>query len=102
VFVFHGYTELFLEGKWVKATPAFNKSLCEFIGVHPLEFNGREDSIFQEYDDGVHFMEYIHFHGTFSDIPLDYFIATLRKHYPHLFADTSQERGMENFFFRLE
>jgi transglutaminase-like putative cysteine protease len=102
VFAFHGYTELFLNGKWVKATPAFNKSLCEKLGVKPLEFNGLEDSVFQEYDDGVHFMEYIHFHGTFDDIPLDYFIATLRKHYPHLFSDTSQEGEMEKHFFKMQ
>jgi transglutaminase-like putative cysteine protease len=102
IFAFHGYTELFLNGKWVKATPAFNKSLCQKLGVNALEFNGLEDSVFQEYEDGIHFMEYIHFHGTFDDIPLEYFIQTLRKHYPHLFADTAVERGMEAFFFRLE
>jgi hypothetical protein len=102
VFAFHGYTELYLEGKWVKATPAFNKSLCEFIGVRPLDFNGRDDAIFQEYDDGVRFMEYIHFHGIFSDIPLELFIKTLRKHYPHLFADTSKEKEMEPYFFQIE
>ena len=28
LFVYHGYTDFFLEGKWVKATPAFNKELC--------------------------------------------------------------------------
>jgi hypothetical protein len=47
-------------------------------------------------------MEYIHFHGTFDDIPLDYFIATLRKHYPHLFSDTSQEGEMEKHFFKMQ
>ena len=26
LFVYHGYTDLYLEGKWVKATPAFNLS----------------------------------------------------------------------------
>ena len=29
LFVFHGFTEFFLEGKWVKATPAFNRELCK-------------------------------------------------------------------------
>jgi hypothetical protein len=42
-----------------------------------------------------------HFHGTFDDIPLEYFITVLRKTYPHLFADTAQERGMESFFFNV-
>ena len=33
LFVYHGYAELFLGGKWIKATPTFNKSLCEKFGV---------------------------------------------------------------------
>ena len=45
LFVFHGYTELYLDGKWVKATPAFNLSLCTKFRVKPLEFDGRADSI---------------------------------------------------------
>ena len=46
IFVWHGYTDLFLEGKWVKATPAFNIELCDKFRVLPLEFDGREDSLF--------------------------------------------------------
>ncbi|MEW6187909.1 MAG: transglutaminase-like domain-containing protein, partial [Thermodesulfobacteriota bacterium] len=40
LFVYHGYTDFFLKGKWVKATPAFNKELCERHKVAPLDFNG--------------------------------------------------------------
>ena len=36
LFVFHGYTELWLDGQWIKATPAFNRSLCEKAGIRPL------------------------------------------------------------------
>ena len=50
VFYYHGYTSLFLEDKWVKATPAFNIELCEKFGLHPLEFNGLEDSLYHEFD----------------------------------------------------
>ena len=50
LFVYHGYTDFFLEGKWVKATPAFNKELCVRHRVAPLEFDGREDSIFQPFN----------------------------------------------------
>ncbi len=72
LFVYHGFTEFYLEGKWVKATPAFNIELCKRHKVIPLEFNGREDSIFQPYSiDKKQFMEYLEDHGTFSDIPLD-------------------------------
>ena len=47
VFVFHGYTELWLDQRWVKVTPAFNRELCRKYRVAPLEFNGRDDALFQ-------------------------------------------------------
>jgi hypothetical protein len=71
LFVYHGYTDFFLEGKWVKATPAFNKELCVRHRVAPLEFNGREDSIFQPFNqENNRFMEYLDFFGTYDDIPV--------------------------------
>lgn len=82
IFTFHGYTEFYLEGKWVKATPAFNKELCERHGVAPLEFNGREDSMFQPYTaDRKKFMEYLEFHGTFADIPVHEIVHAFEKTY---------------------
>lgn len=39
VFHWHAYTDLHLEGRWVKATPAFDLALCERFGVLPLEFD---------------------------------------------------------------
>ena len=72
LFVYHGYTDFFLEGKWVKATPAFNKELCLRHRVAPLEFNGREDSIFQPFNqENNRFMEYVEFFGTYDDIPVE-------------------------------
>ena len=53
MFYHHGYVELELDGRWVKATPAFDRALCEHFGVLPLEFDGREDSVFQPYDGPV-------------------------------------------------
>ena len=50
LFVYHGFIEFFLEGKWVKATPVFNAKICNRHNVDPLEFNGHEDSIFQTYN----------------------------------------------------
>ncbi len=82
LFVFHGFTEFFLEGKWVKATPAFNRELCERFGVEPLEFNGREDSIFQAAGAGQRkFMEYVEFYGSYADIPVDAIVAGFQKTY---------------------
>ena len=88
VFVFHGYTELYLQDSWVKATPVFNLSLCERFGVRPLEFDGRHDSIFHEYDaHGNRHMEYLHDYGQFADLPFDMMVAEFRRHYPHMYKD---------------
>lgn len=85
VLAFHGCVELYLDDKWVKATPAFNSELCHKLGVEPLEFNGEEDAIFQEFGkNGQRFMEYIEIHGSFDDLPYDLFMAELKKHYGHL------------------
>ncbi len=92
VLVFHGYAELYLAGKWVKATPAFNRELCERLGVPPLPFDGVNDSLFQQYTpDGSQFMEYLHDYGPFADIPRELFIRELQKHYPHVFQNPTIE-----------
>jgi transglutaminase-like putative cysteine protease len=72
LFVYHAFVELYLEGKWVKATPAFNRELCERHKVPPLEFNGREDSIFQPYNEqNRKYMEYVEFLETCEDVPVE-------------------------------
>lgn len=82
--VYHGYCELWLGGRWVAATPAFNRKLCEHLGVTPLEFDGREDSVFQEYDPVAgRFMEYVEDHGAHAEIPFEAMISAWRRHYPH-------------------
>lgn len=82
LFVFHGYTEFFLDGKWVKATPAFNTELCRRHRVKPLEFNGCEDSIFQPFnEDRQFFMEYVKDHGTFADLPMEQILAAMKTTY---------------------
>jgi transglutaminase-like putative cysteine protease len=76
VFVFHGYTEFLLDGRWVKATPAFNLELCRKHRVAPLEFNGSEDSIFHPFsEDRRLFMEYVRDHGSFADVPVKRIVA---------------------------
>jgi transglutaminase-like putative cysteine protease len=76
VFVYHGMAEFYLEGRWVKATPAFNIEFCQKFGVKPLDFNGREDSIFQPYDtQKQQYMEYIVYHGCFADVPVPEIVA---------------------------
>jgi transglutaminase-like putative cysteine protease len=86
-FVYHGYTDLYLEGRWVKATPAFDRGLCEKFGVRALEFDGRADSLFQPTDmAGRRHMEYLRDRGARADVPVAEIMAAFTQHYPGLVA----------------
>ncbi len=86
VFAFHGYMEFLLDGEWVKATPAFNRQLCEKFGLPPLEWDGVHDAIFQPADaEGRLFMSYLRDRGTFADMPYDAMVTAFRETYPHWF-----------------
>jgi len=92
IFRMHGFIELYLNGKWLKATPAFNRQLCELMNVEPLEFDGLHDSIFQEYtESGEAHMEYVNDHGLFEDVPHAFIVAGIRNAYPHLFTESGGE-----------
>ena len=89
----HGYVEVFIADKWGSATPAFNKSLCDKLGVDVLEFNGRDNAIFQQYDKkGEQFMEYLEDYGSFDDFPLDFVSRNIIQHYPSI-AETVKNQG---------
>ncbi|MDO8448669.1 MAG: transglutaminase family protein [Rhodoferax sp.] len=82
VFAWHGYTDIWLDGAWRKATPAFNVQLCEKFGLLPLEFDGTSDSIYHPFDRaGNRHMEYVKQRGTFNDLPLAEIVATFREIY---------------------
>jgi transglutaminase-like putative cysteine protease len=86
LFIYHGFTELWLEGKWVKATPAFNLDLCRKFRVKALEFDGRSDSIFHPFDeDERRHMEYLRDRGSFADVPVAEIQRAFREHYPGLY-----------------
>lgn len=82
LFVCHGFVELYLGGKWVKATPAFNSALCERHHVPPLDFSGREDSLFQPYNlKNQKFMEYVTIRGVYADVPVGEIVAAWKETY---------------------
>lgn len=85
IFRWHSYTELYLSGRWVKATPAFDRALCDRVGIKPLEFDGVTDSLFQPFDRaGRRHMEYLKDRGAFSDVPFDTIKADFLVSYPSL------------------
>lgn len=86
LFVFHGYVEMLLDGRWVKATPAFDAALCERFGVKPIEFDGIHDALFHAYDEKnqLH-MEYVKQRGTHDDLPFETMIQAFREAYPTIF-----------------
>lgn len=87
IFRMHGFIELYLNGRWVKATPAFNRQLCELMKVEPLAFDGVHDSVFQEYtESGEAHMEYVNNHGVFDDVPHAFIVDGVRAAYGHLFS----------------
>ena len=85
LFTWHSYAELHLEDRWVKATPAFNQSLCERLELQPLEFDGRTDSLLHPFDRvGRRHMEYLNDHGSFDDVPFELIQEDFRARYPAL------------------
>ena len=81
-FVFHGYAEIMLNRRWVKATPAFNAELCVLHQVDPLEFDGHSDAVYQSYNrEGDIYIEYLAYHGTFDDVPVDAIVNAWREAY---------------------
>jgi transglutaminase-like putative cysteine protease len=87
VFRFHALTSVHLEGRWVRATPVFNRTLCRLYGITPLEFDGRADSMSHPYDsNGRRYMEFLHEHGEFDDFPYELVIEGIREAHPRLCA----------------
>jgi len=97
LFVYHGYAELHLEGKWVKATPTFNLALCRKFRVRPLEFDGRSDSIFHAFDeDERRHMEYLRDRGSYADVPAAQIQQAFRETYPK-FYQLGRDAAKETF-----
>lgn len=85
VLIYHGYTALYLDNRWIKVTPAFNLSLCRKFGIRPLEFDGEHDSLFHEYDiQGNKHMEYVRDRGQYADLPFEQIMDAFKRYYPRL------------------
>lgn len=102
MFYWHGYTAIYLDEKWLKATPAFNIELCRKFSIKPLEFDGRGDSIYHPFDlKGNRHMEYLNYRGEYADVPAEAIIETFRREYMgDSEADTPPSTFIEGDFDR--
>lgn len=88
-FRWHAYTELLLGDAWVKATPTFDRALCQRCGIEPLAFDGRTNAMMHPYDrKGQKHMEYVQDRGVHAEVPLEAVMATLRAESPGLFEQS--------------
>jgi transglutaminase-like putative cysteine protease len=85
VFYYHGFNEIYLRGNWVKATVAFNRTLCEKARLGTLEFDGVHDSIYHPFDlAGQRYMEYLRDYGSFADLPYESIVEKFVAVYPEM------------------
>ena len=89
IFAHHGYGVVWLHGRWIKATPTFNRTLCAKAGIRVLDFNGVDDAIFHPFDAAGHrHMEYLKDDGWRWDFDLQELDDAYREHSPHWYDGT--------------
>jgi len=85
IMAYHTYVELFLDGRWVKATPSFDIGFCQKFGLVPVDFDGEHDALLHHLDkDGRLHIQYVADYGTRADFPIGEVIGALKRTYPHL------------------
>jgi len=98
VFFFHGYSELFLGGRWLKAAPTFNRELCDRFGVKPMDFDGTADALLHPFDtSGRRHMEYVNERGSFDDLPFETMIEVFDASYGDFFSSEDEQEADEVF-----
>lgn len=88
-----------IDGKWIRATPAFDIGLCERFRIRPLEFDGYSDALFHPYDlDGKRHMEYLRYRGEFADVAFEQMRETFLTEYGFIppIPDADFDRDVEN------
>lgn len=91
VFAWHGYSEAYIDDRWVKVSPTFDTAMCERVGVEPLEFDGVNDALLPAFDRGGR-MEYVRDHGVFHDVPARFLAAEMPRLYPF-----TRDGGIDRF-----
>jgi len=72
VLPFHGFAELFVDGRWVHASPAYDIATCRRKRFIPVEFDGINDAKDSRYtENGEPHVEHLEYHGPYDDFPWD-------------------------------
>ncbi len=84
IMYYHGYSELYLNNKWVKLTPSFDPETSIKGGFIPMvEFDGEHDAVFPKFDnEGNKYGEYVLDRGVHADLPLDEIDVVFERFYP--------------------
>ena len=76
LFSCHGYSELYLKNKWIKATPAFDLAMCRENRIVPVEFDAGKDGILHSHNmDGKLHIEYVRDREFYVGVPMDEILA---------------------------
>jgi transglutaminase-like putative cysteine protease len=82
LFIYHGYSEIWIDGRWQKVSSAFNKEMCTRFGTKVLEWDGTGDALMHPFDEsGNRHMEYVNQRGSFADLPLAEILAAFDETY---------------------
>lgn len=92
IFAWHGYSQLFLGGRWVSFSPTFDPGACRRAGVPPLEFDGEHDALLQSFDGTGATMRYVKWHGIFHEVPAQFLAAEM----PRLYS-FARDHGITRF-----
>jgi transglutaminase-like putative cysteine protease len=94
VFHYHCLVSLKLGDRWLRATPVFNRRLCQLYRMTPLDFDGESDCVHHPFDEsGQKNMEILKDHGEFDDLPHGMILAGLRRTHGALFASPTRFRA---------
>ncbi len=68
----HGYVEMYIDGKWVHASPGYDLATCQKGGFVPVDFDGVNDAKDSPCDrEGRPHIEHVKDHGHYADFPWD-------------------------------
>jgi len=96
LFAFHGYNELYIDGRWIKVTPTFDIGMCKRLDVRPVEFDGHNPAIFHSHDlKGRLHIEYVTDHGHFADLPFEKMMDGFRRAYPEDMLRRWKDSGVQ-------